>query len=171
MKNNGSLSYAKTLFESALKDYRMNKFEYISYMTENGKDVKEDEDDRIARIKNAYNNINDIRNRDYNFYCESLNSHDGLGKDRSITELSEKKEAMSYYIMNEAYSLYDTLEAQKTLTYNLQNLKMIVESLTQKERNKIPEELFGIPELRKYPLDSKKHVRSAIKLYYKYGKK
>jgi|GEM_PF-3166846 len=170
MKNNGSLSYAKTLFESALKDYRMNKFEYISYMTENGKDVKEDEDDRIARIKNAYNNINDIRNRDYNFYCESLNSHDGLGKDRSITELSEKKEAMSYYIMNEAYSLYDTLEAQKTLTYNLQNLKMIVESLTQKERNKIPEELFGIPELRKYPLDSKKHVRSAIKLYYKYEK-
>lgn len=170
MKCNDSLSYAKTLFESALKDYRMNRFDYISYMTENGKDVKDDDDDRIARIKNAYNNINNIRNRDYYFYCESLNNHDSLGKDKSITELSEKKEAMKYFIMNEAYTLYDVLDDQKALTYNLQNLKMIVESLTQKERNKIPEELFGIPELRKYPLDSKKHVRSAIKLYYKYEK-
>lgn len=170
MKCNDSLSYAKTLFESALKDYRMNRFDYISYMTENGKDVKDDDDDRIARIKNAYNNINNIRNRDYYFYCESLNNHDSLGKDKSITELSEKKEAMKYFIMNEAYALYDVLDDQKALTYNLQNLKMIVESLTQKERNKIPEELFGIPELRKYPLDSKKHVRSAIKLYYKYEK-
>lgn len=41
----------------------------------------------------------------------------------------------------------------------------LVESITAKERNSIPLELFGIPETRSYPLDTKKHVESAIKLF------
>ena len=41
----------------------------------------------------------------------------------------------------------------------------ILESLTAKERDAIPKEDFGLPDERKYPLDSEEHVRSAIKLF------
>ena len=33
------------------------------------------------------------------------------------------------------------------------------------KRSEIPTDQFGIPEERKYPLDTKKHVISAIKLF------
>ena len=41
----------------------------------------------------------------------------------------------------------------------------IHESLTSKERKAIPQKSFGIPEDRKFPLDSEQHVRSAIHLF------
>jgi hypothetical protein len=33
------------------------------------------------------------------------------------------------------------------------------------KRSELPDSAFGVPELRKYPLDTEKHVRSAIKLF------
>ena len=39
------------------------------------------------------------------------------------------------------------------------------ESISAKERREIPVEQFGLPEERKYPLDTPEHVRSAIKLF------
>lgn len=38
-------------------------------------------------------------------------------------------------------------------------------SLTAKKRNNLPDEVFGLPEKRKYPIPDKKHVLSAIKLF------
>ena len=38
-------------------------------------------------------------------------------------------------------------------------------SLTAKKRNNFPDEVFGLPEKRKYPMPDKKHVLSAIKLF------
>lgn len=38
-------------------------------------------------------------------------------------------------------------------------------SLMEAQRNEIPRELFGIPEERKFPLDSETHVHSAIRLF------
>ena len=38
-------------------------------------------------------------------------------------------------------------------------------NITTKERNQLPDDAFGIPSLRKYPLTSKKLVLSAIKLF------
>ena len=38
-------------------------------------------------------------------------------------------------------------------------------TLTAKQRNNLDEEDFGIPELRKYPLTDKEHVRSAIRFF------
>lgn len=38
-------------------------------------------------------------------------------------------------------------------------------SILENERDNLPDSAFGIPEQRKYPLDSKKHVQSAIKLF------
>ena len=37
--------------------------------------------------------------------------------------------------------------------------------LSEAKRSSLPDSAFGIPEDRKYPLDSKKHVKSAIKLF------
>lgn len=39
------------------------------------------------------------------------------------------------------------------------------ESISAKERNSLDKSVFGIPEDRKYPLDSAKHVKSAIHLF------
>ena len=41
----------------------------------------------------------------------------------------------------------------------------ILESLTKKERDSIPEKQFGLPEERKFPLDTEEHVKSAIHLF------
>jgi hypothetical protein len=38
-------------------------------------------------------------------------------------------------------------------------------ALTAKEKAKLPSSEFGIPELRKYPLNDAEHVRSAIQLF------
>lgn len=40
-------------------------------------------------------------------------------------------------------------------------------TLSTKERNKLDDSDFGIPELRKYPLTDKKHVRSAVSYFHK----
>ena len=37
--------------------------------------------------------------------------------------------------------------------------------LSSEERDKLDDEDFGIPELRKYPLNDKKHVEQAIKMF------
>ena len=44
-------------------------------------------------------------------------------------------------------------------------------TLSTKERNKLDDSEFGIPELRKYPLTDKKHVRSAVSYFHKAPKK
>lgn len=41
----------------------------------------------------------------------------------------------------------------------------LLESLSAKERSSIPLSQFGIPEQRKFPVDTKKHTLSAIKLF------
>ena len=45
------------------------------------------------------------------------------------------------------------------------NNYIYLESLSQEERDKIHKNEFGLPNERKYPLDSEKHVRSAIKFF------
>lgn len=39
--------------------------------------------------------------------------------------------------------------------------------LSKKERDELSDEEFGIPELRKYPLTDKIHVKQAIVFFYK----
>ena len=48
---------------------------------------------------------------------------------------------------------------------NLEPIESINESLTKKERDSIDKSDFGIPEDKKYPLDTEEHVKSAIKLF------
>lgn len=44
-------------------------------------------------------------------------------------------------------------------------------SVEEMKRSELPNEVFGVPEQRKYPLESEKHVRSAIKLFNHVDKK
>ena len=48
---------------------------------------------------------------------------------------------------------------------NLEPVESINESLTKKDRDMIDKSDFGIPEDKKYPLDTEAHVKSAIKLF------
>lgn len=63
--------------------------------------------------------------------------------------------------------IYDNLVSK----YNPKKLDKIVSEsvelymVTETSRSKLPDSEFGIPEERKYPLDTEKHVRSAIKLF------
>lgn len=44
--------------------------------------------------------------------------------------------------------------------------RLIVEDkLPTKERNELPEKVFGIPDKRKYPLNDEEHVRAAIRMF------
>lgn len=38
-------------------------------------------------------------------------------------------------------------------------------ALTTEQRDELPEKTFGIPELRKYPLNDQKHVRQAVIMF------
>lgn len=44
-------------------------------------------------------------------------------------------------------------------------------TLSSKERNKLKDSTFGIPELRKYPLNDRAHVKAAIRFFNKVDKK
>lgn len=70
---------------------------------------------------------------------------------------------VSYYIngqvakgkqMSEYISEMDVIEMYHSLT-----------EMTTEERNKIPDSKFGLPEKRKYPLDTSEHMRSAIRFF------
>ena len=45
------------------------------------------------------------------------------------------------------------------------NLIFNENALTSKERNDLEDSEFGIPELRKYPLNDEAHVRAAVKFF------
>ena len=59
------------------------------------------------------------------------------------------------------------------LSKNLrENEKFVKESpLSSKERNRIPDNEFGIPSLRKFPLHDKEHVLAAIRMFNRVDKK
>ena len=55
-------------------------------------------------------------------------------------------------------------ESKNQNTYILELDKVMINEAATK-RSELPDSAFGIPEDRKYPLDTEKHVRSAIKLF------
>ena len=69
---------------------------------------------------------------------------------------------MSYYIESDI-TLF--LNEMHSWISDSENTEFLLESLSKKERDSIDVEDFGLPEDRKYPLDSKEHVKSAIRLF------
>lgn len=54
---------------------------------------------------------------------------------------------------------------KSTITMSLNESNIYTNSINETKRSELPDSAFGIPEDRKYPLDTKKHVMSAIKLF------
>lgn len=44
-------------------------------------------------------------------------------------------------------------------------LRVIQEALSEEERDKLPDEDFGIPETRSYPMPDPEHVKYAIQMF------
>ena len=65
--------------------------------------------------------------------------------------------SISYYINS------NTVEEVDENALLESNTKLV--SLMEQSRSELSDEDFGVPELRKFPLDSEKHVRSAIKFF------
>lgn len=104
---------------------------------------------------NTYDNDNYMKNLDRLWskcvYEDDMTSLDLLDYDVFNT--------LNNFIYSEADTSY--------LNQHDLNRIYMMESLTKSERDKIPDNEFGIPETRSYPLDTEKHVRSAIKLFWK----
>ena len=86
-----------------------------------------------------------------------------------IIRFSKEKENLKNEIYNEMMTVKEKLNKAVLMTESCSDIATkylyLIESLSSKERNMIPLKKFGIPEERKYPLDTRKHVESAIRLF------
>ena len=90
-----------------------------------------------------------------------------------VDKISSHKEA-KIIVENTTKEILNKLKIKRESCDNKDKIDhyiYILESLSKSERAKIPDNKFGIPETRSYPLDTKKHVRSAIILFGKSDKK
>lgn len=87
-------------------------------------------------------------------------------KSNYILEFTEIVESMIFKLKTKENIITEKREEDKINQY-----LYLLESLSSSERSKIPEDKFGIPETRSYPLDTKKHVHSAVILFGKADKK
>lgn len=87
-------------------------------------------------------------------------------KSKFVTEMTDILNTMVYKLKTKDEMITEESEKEKISHY-----LYIIESLSSSERAKIPRDKFGIPDTRSYPLDTKKHVHSAIVLFGKADKK
>ena len=85
-------------------------------------------------------------------------------KNEKAIFLACERNTASIYLHDVIDEMYETCALTKDNELSKKYLYLL-ESLSSKERSKIDTNDFGIPEERKYPLDTKKHVISAIKLF------
>ena len=69
---------------------------------------------------------------------------------------------ISYYLERDVMFY---INESHLVPYRDEENEVLLESLTKKERDSIPEDEFGLPEERKFPLDSPEHIKSAIHLF------
>ena len=135
--------------------------EEVSLALEKYKEAKD-------KNKNEELFLEQLENERRRAYYEKVIENIGESSDiysRMITERS--------FIQNEIISLMEDMRDKLSLRRYISEsgdskngyYLYLVESLTTKERMEIPLDLFGIPETRSYPLDTKKHVESAIRLF------
>lgn len=87
-------------------------------------------------------------------------------KSKFVKEMTEMLDTMIYKLKTKEEQITEDKEKERIEKY-----LYLIESLSSSERAKIPEDKFGIPDSRSYPLDTKKHVHSAVILFGKADKK
>lgn len=130
-------------------------------------------------VNNLYTSLTFERAKAYNAYTESddLEKPNRLGNNPQMAQIANYKsvfmkemcetlDTMIYKLKTKEESVQEDTEKMKIKHY-----LYLIESLTSSERSKIPEDKFGIPDTRSYPLDTEKHVRSAVVLFGRADKK
>ena len=88
-----------------------------------------------------------------------------------ITMLSPSYEASKFLMNNPMFvnkKRFESYYLDRDVSFLIGSTKIeeIEESyINEMKRSELPDSAFGIPESRKYPLETEKHVRSAIKLF------
>ena len=100
---------------------------------------------------------------------EIMNEATCITEYNAVEDFTHLKKLYKDDIVESVTSAYNEATLDTLVNYefdkDLLNSAYLIESLTKKERDKIPGEQFGLPKERKFPLDSKKHVLSAINLF------
>jgi len=162
-----------------------NIFEFLDDSLVSPCDIGETQIIEKVDLLNMRNNINNLytsltfeRAKAYEQcdYDGVINKPDKLGNNPQMAEIANYKSIF----MKEMAEMLDTmiykLKSKESIVNESEKEKIdrylyLIESLSSSERAKIPEEKFGIPDTRSYPLDTKKHVHSAVILFGKADKK
>ena len=99
---------------------------------------------------------------------KAYNTTDGKRNINVYPLFYDNKPATLDYILNHVESLTKDNYWNKNYGYDesyADDLDNGAEVISETKRSNLPDSAFGIPEDRKYPLDTKKHVQSAIKLF------
>lgn len=121
------------------------------------------------KVENLYFDVLEKKTDLFESKCERININTKSGNNPKAAYVSEAKKIFENELIDILEDMQDKLEIKKESdeTGNASRYLYIIESLTKAERDKIPLDKFGIEETRSYPLDSKKHTKSAIALFYK----
>ena len=111
----------------------------------------------LFSLENTYEELYENNIKNFENYYENVNSY----KDGKELILEKSREILKKL----------KLKKESCDDERLDHYIYLFESLTKSERAKIPDNKFGIPETKSYPLDTKKHVRSAVILFGKSDKK
>lgn len=132
-----------------------------------------------SNVNNLYTSLTFERAKAYDEYEKTIvqNKPDKLGNNPQMAEIANYKSVF----MKEMCETLDTMiyklkTKEETVQEETEKAKIkhylyLIESLSSSERSKIPEDKFGIPDTRSYPLDTEKHVRSAVVLFGRADKK
>ena len=106
--------------------------------------------------------------KDVSYYINSKNylqeSVDNLNPNNIIYENTELEEDNVDYC-NYISSIVNSNILEKGFNYEYSMYLQESDKLSTKERNKLPDKKFGLPNERKYPLNDKEHVLLAIKFF------
>lgn len=104
-------------------------------------------------------------------------NQDFLNKSTNLVtpqDLADVKNKKIYKIYEGLITKYKEKNIEKKLVSLYNKAKVLgeqflfeeyINEMSSKERNGLPDSVFGIPSKRKYPLDTEAHVRSAIKFF------
>ena len=97
---------------------------------------------------------------DYNSSKELIKNPIFINRGRYSSYYMER--SVAYYINDKNIKTID----ESVLNYNQEYQNYVsLQEISSEERNKLPDSAFGIPSKRKYPLDTPKRVKSAIRFF------
>ena len=160
----------KLAFESPTMPYDAACMAIYEMVYQNDLDLDSKEKKSLYALIKEYAINKKITNHDIPIAEAFTELYEPISKSENpIIRFSKEKEHLKHEIYNEMMNIKDKLLKNVLITENQSEIVnkylYLLESLPSRKRDEIPTKKFGIPELRKYPLDSKRHVIGAIRLF------